>query len=156
MTKELEEKIFTFGMYWRVVYGTLRVILGLAILKIVGAPVINVITSLMSHELVEDPNDLLYALAARVVPHELYISYFLAVYFIFWGLVDVLLSISLVKKKMWAFPVSFVLIGGFIVYELARFSYSHSLILLWIIIVDILILWLIKREYARIKPRLSA
>ena len=105
----------------------------------------------MSFELVEDPTDKLYGLVSQLLGQDpLYVSYFLAIYFIFWGLVDVILSINLLRGKIWAFPASLLLIGGFIIYEFIRFTYTHSLILLFIILVDIAIFWFIEREYKRL------
>jgi uncharacterized membrane protein len=152
MDMNLENKLFTFGMWWRIAYGFLRIIFGLALLRVVGLPLVSVITSLMGHELVEDPSDILYAFASHALgQHPVYISYFLAIYFIFWGVLDVVLSYNLLKDKIWAFSSSLILIGGFIMYELFRFSHTHSFILLYIICLDVAIFWLIKREYKKLQ-----
>ena len=147
-----EEKLFLIGMRWRIGYGILRIVFGLAILKIVGVPFTDVLNTLMSHELVEDPNDLLFSLTSYILEgHPLYVSYFISFYFIFWGVTDTVLSYNLIKHRLWAFPVSFVLIGLFIVYEAVRFTHTHSLILLWVMFLDAIILWLIWREYKKLK-----
>jgi len=151
---DLEDRMFMIGMWWRIGYGTLRIIFGLVLLKVVGMPLMDVLTKLMGHELVEDPNDMLYAFVSHLLQnYPLYVSYFLAVYFIFWGIIDVVLSYNLIKYKLWAFPISFVLIGTFVVYEIARFSQTHSLILLGVLFIDTAILWLIGREYKKHKMR---
>lgn len=152
MKEALQERLFTIGMKWRIAYGFLRVLVGLALLKIVGTPLIEVVTTVMRHELVDDPGDALYGFIAGVLAHHpLYITYFLALYFIFWGLVDMVLSYNLIKHNLWAFPASFVLIGFFIFYEALHFVHTRSLVLLWIICVDTVIVWLIWREYKKLK-----
>ena len=106
----------------------------------------------MRHELVEDPKDVLYTYISSILTnHPLYVTYFLALYFIFWGVIDVVLSYNLIKHRLWAFPASFILIGLFVMYEATRFSYTHSFILLGVIFIDIIILWLIWREYRKLK-----
>lgn len=153
MHENAEEKLFIIGMWWRIAYGLLRIVFGLAVLKVVGRPLIDVLTTLMGRELIEDPNDILYTFAIRILnEHPLYITYFLAVYFIFWGIVDITLSYNLLKHKLWAFPASIAVIGVFILYELIRFSHTHSLILLWIIFLDSIILFLVQQEYKKLKP----
>lgn len=133
-------------------YGAVRILFALAILKVVGQPLLDVLNTLMSHELIEDPHDLLYTLANYVLSnHPLYITYFVAFYFFFWGVVDVVLSYNLLHRKQWAFPVSFAVIGVFIGYELFRFSHTHSVILLGVTILDAAILWLIWREYEKVR-----
>lgn len=147
-----EERIFIIGMWWRIGYGMLRILLGLALLKVIGMPLIDVMNILMSHELVEDSNDVLYSFFTHLLTnHPLYVSYFLSVYFIFWGVVDVVLSYNLIKHRMWAFPISFALMSLFILYEIFRFGHTYSLILLSVILIDSLILWIVWREYKRLK-----
>jgi uncharacterized membrane protein len=46
--------------------------------------------------------------------------------------------------------MSYLLITAFIVYELFRFTHTHSLVLLGVIIIDILVIWLIRREHKKL------
>ena len=152
MKSELEKKLFNFGMKWRIGYGFFRILFGLALLKVVGTPLIEVFSTLMKHELVEDPSDILYSFITNILTnHPLYITYFLALYFIFWGIIDVVLSYNLIKHRLWAFPASFILISLFVIYEAIRFSRTHSFILLGVILLDTIILGLIWREYKKLK-----
>lgn len=156
MTDTPEDKLFRLGMWWRIGYGIFRIIFGLALLKVVGYPLTDIVTMLMRHELVEDPHDLLYASTSFLLQHSpLYVSYFLAVYFIFWGVVDIILSYNLIKQRLWAFPASFVIIGSFVAYELIRFTHTHSLILLFVLVLDSFILWLIWKVYKEIQPAVT-
>lgn len=139
-------------MKWRIGYGFFRILFGLALLKVVGIPLIEVLSTSMRHELLEDPSDILYSFISNILTsHPLYITYFLALYFIFWGVLDVLLSYSLLKHRLWAFPASFLLISLFVIYEGVRFTYTHSFILLGVILLDTFILWLIWKESKKLK-----
>ena len=149
--KSPEHRLFVVAMWWRIGYGVLRIIFGLAVLKVVGMPLIDVVSSMMGHELNTDPNDMLYSfINSLLINHPVYVTYFLSFYFIFWGIVDVVLSYNLIKHRLWAFPMSVLLIALFILYELVRFGHTHSKILLAVMIVDICILWFIWREYKKI------
>ena len=144
-------KLFRIGMWWRIGYGSLRVIAGLALLKAVGTPLIDIVQFLLRHELVEDPSDLFYTFIHYILgPHPVHVTYFLALYFVFWGTIDIVLSYNLLKGKRWAFPAAITLIGLFLLYEVARLIHTHSLILFGVIMIDLLILWLIRREYKKI------
>lgn len=106
----------------------------------------------MGHEIAEDPSDVLYHVVNTFLSHGVTeVTYFLAFYFIFWGFLDVFLSICLLREKLWAFPLSVLLIGIFLLYELFRFSYTHSYILLGVILADLCILILILKEWNLIK-----
>lgn len=152
--RALSERLFMVGMWWRIGYGVLRILFGLAILNVVGSTLLDVLTALMGHELTEDPQDVLYTFFSHILAgHTFYISYFLAFYFIFWGIVDVVLSYNLIKHRLWAFPASFVIMGTFVLYECVRFSFTHSLILLWVTFIDAVVVGLIWREYKKLKRK---
>lgn len=143
-------------MWVRIVYGSLRVLLGLSLLRLIGVPFLDILTKLLRRELVEDPTDSLYStLATQLHHHPLYVTKFLAIYFLFWGIIDIVLSYQLIKHRLWAFPVTFVLIAGFMMYELLRFNHTHSLILLGLLIVDSITLFLTWREYQRLTANRS-
>lgn len=138
------------------IYGVLRVLFGLALLQVVGTPLVDIIHSLMAHELRDDPSDLLFGMTQSIIGSEpATITYFIAFYFIFWGVTDTVLSYCLLKDKLWAFPVSLVLIGCFVLYELVRLFYTQSAMLASVIAIDLFIFWLIWREYRKLLARQS-
>lgn len=142
------EILFHLGMWWRIIYGFLRIIIAVLLLQHVGTPVSDIFLKLMSHELIQDPNDRVI----QMVNHLPYlVTYYLAFYFMFWGVMDIFMSILLLRHQLWAFPVAIYMIVVFIVYELFRFFHTHSLMLLAVIGMDVFIIWIIKREYKKLK-----
>lgn len=147
--------LFKYGMYWRIFYGFLRVVIGTALLQVVNVPLIDLVYRFMNHEIAEDVSDTVFVtLQAYLQSHPLTITYFFAFYLLFWGTLDVVLSVFLLKHKLWAFPVTLNLIIVFVVYEFFRFMHTHSLMLLTVIIIDIGVYFLIKYEYKKAKLRL--
>ncbi|MBU1557454.1 DUF2127 domain-containing protein, partial [Patescibacteria group bacterium] len=140
----LYEILFRIGLKWKIFYGFLRLILGFILFNFIGTPLADIFYKIMSHEIIEDPNDLLIQTFNPLLQHfSLNITYFLAFYIIFWGVIDIFISINLLKEKIWAFPISIYLISIFILYEISRFFYTHSFILLFVIIIDIILIWII-------------
>ncbi|PIT92487.1 MAG: hypothetical protein COU08_02140 [Candidatus Harrisonbacteria bacterium CG10_big_fil_rev_8_21_14_0_10_42_17] len=147
-TTRVRSLFFRVGMWWRIFYGFLRFLLGFVLLHLIGMPVADVFYSIMAHELIEDKTDFLVRVVTPFLRHSSFtVTYFLAIYFIFWGFIDIVLSINLLRRKLWAFPLSLYLISIFVVYEIYRFSYTHSLVLAYIVLVDFVLLWLIRKEY---------
>jgi len=143
--------LFRIGMWWRILYGALRLVLGLALFRVVGTPVLDIFYKFMGKELVEDPNDLLIQTVGPFLGHFAFtVTYFLVIYLIFWGIIDVILSINLLKHKNWAFPTSIYLISLFVLYEIYRFFHTHSFVLAYIIVVDIILIWLINKEHQKL------
>ena len=157
---EIYDKLFFIGMWWRICYGSVRLLVGFVFLRLVGTPLSEIFYRLMSHEYARDPGDIFLRFIDPFLKHHGYtVTYFLASYLIFWGAIDVVLSINLLQHKIWAFKSSLYLITLFTAYEFYRFLHTHSFILLWIIFFDIFILWVIYEEYlrqlARIEKRLK-
>jgi len=148
----MESRLFTIGMYWRVSYGVLRTLLGLVLLKLINVPLADLLHMIMGQELIEDPADVLLTFTNNFLQlHPFQVTYFLSAYLIFWGFIDIFISVNLLKQRMWAFPVSLWLIAFFILYLLYRFAHTHSLILLSVILLDVIIFWLIQKEYKKVK-----
>jgi uncharacterized membrane protein len=133
-------------------YGVLRVIIGVEFLQRVGQPLSEFLYTLMSHELTGKTGDaVLEKIYTVFETHDFTVTYFIASYFIFWGVVDIVLSGCLLKHIHKAFPITMLLIAFFIAYGLFRFTFTHSIVLLSIICIDLLILFLVNIEYKKLK-----
>lgn len=150
------EKIFKISVIWRIFYGICKFITGIILLKIVPSEILKLFYSAGSKELVEDPNDFLINFIGHYIEK---ISsdtlIFIAVYLIFWGLADAILSYFLYKKVLWSYPVSLSLIGIFTVYEVLRFISTYSSMILFFIIIDLIIFFIIYREFGKIKRQIK-
>jgi uncharacterized membrane protein len=157
MKDELKEDhyfglIFKLGMYWRIIYAIFKFVFGIILLKFINSNFTDLFYHVMGHEIIEDKNDIfIRAIKSIFDNHTFYVTYFVAIYFIFWGAVDAFLSFNLLKLNLWSYPVSLTLITVFTLYEIYRFTYTHSLILLSIIFIDIFLIWIIFKEYKKLK-----
>jgi uncharacterized membrane protein len=82
-------------------------------------------------------------------------QYFIAIYFIFYGLVNLFLVASLLKGKIWAYPAAILFYIIFILYQFYRSSVHHSSLLLVLSIVDIFLIIPIWLEYRRVSQLLQ-
>jgi|SRR3989344_2051541 len=78
-------------------------------------------------------------------------KYFLAFYFFFYGVINILLVISLLRGKLWAYPTAIFFFIIFIVYQWYRFLLHRSGLLLFFTLFDILLVVVTWLEYGRIK-----
>lgn len=155
-SKQSMSFLFHASMWWRIFYGFLRIFLGTTLLKITGQPLNEFIYTLMSHELTGKMGDIILGKLYSILEiHDYTITYFLALYFIFWGTVDIILSLCLLHHIRKAFPVAMGLIVLFILYGSFRFFHTHSLVLLCVICIDIGILYLINVEYVSLRKRVT-
>lgn len=144
--------LFHLSMWWKIVYGGIRVVLGFVLLKLIGMPFNDIFYSLMSHEISTDATDVVFQFIYSILEdHSFTVTYFVASYLLFWGAMDIFLSILLLRHKIWAFPMTMILMSIFILYEIYRVIHTQSLILLTLIFLGFGILYVIDEEYKRLK-----
>ncbi len=152
--RDLDELIFQAAMYWRIAYGTVRVYIGYKFLSLIGVPAIDVYRRVFRNELTDDPQDHIFSFLAHSLTQQGFsITYFLAAHFLFWGVIDIVLSYTMIRHHLWAFTTSIALIILFMFYEIYRFTHTHSLILLAFIVTDVFFVYLIRHEYEKLKVR---
>jgi uncharacterized membrane protein len=78
---------------------------------------------------------------------------FITFYLLSHGIINLILVLGLWKKKMWAYHASFIVLTIFSVYQICRYIYNPSLWLVILTVFDIVVIWLIWREYKRIRPK---
>lgn len=80
---------------------------------------------------------------------------FASAYLISHGLVKVVLVIALWMEKLWAYPLAIFVFAAFVLYQMLRFTHTHSIGLVLLTIFDLAIIYLTWLEY-RDKKRLRA
>ncbi len=72
---------------------------------------------------------------------------FASLYLLSHGLIKVVLAIALWLDELWAYPLAIAVFGGFCVYQVYRYTFTHSEALLWLTVFDIGVVVLTWREY---------
>ena len=116
---------------------------------------VNLATIVTADELGEDPRDffanyLLHSAQTISISSE----HFAAFYLFSHGIIKLWVIVGLLRKKLWYYPVAMVIFGFFILYQVYRFSFTHSIWLLLITLLDIIVIWLTWHEYNYLRHRL--
>lgn len=72
---------------------------------------------------------------------------FLAIYLLSRGLVKVFIIWGLLKNKLWAYPVSLVVLTAFLLYQFYQIYIGHGMLVVAISIFDIVVMYFIYREW---------
>ena len=72
---------------------------------------------------------------------------FASLYLLSHGVVKLALVICLLLNKMWAYPLTIVVFAAFMVYQVHRFTHTHSWALIWLTVFDAVIVYLTWQEY---------
>jgi uncharacterized membrane protein len=132
-----------------------------ALIECIGGLVLTFVTGLINaltqEELIEDPNDFVAGhLLSLAQNFTVSTQRFYAFYLLSHGVIKVFLVVGLLRNKLWAYPVSLVVLGLFIVYQLYRFSYTHGVGLIVLTVFDVIVMGLIWHEYRLVRRHLTS
>ena len=144
--------LFYLSVIGKGVDGVLEIVGG-ALLFFVSPDQIHSFVQLLTlHELSEDPNDQIATYLLNSTHHlSQGVTLFAAVYLLWHGVVKVGLVAALLLRRRWAYPTAIVAFLLFLVYQLYRYSHTHSTGLLALSIVDVVVIILTWIEYQRLQ-----
>ena len=128
--------------------GVLELIGGVLLLLVTPSAMHRLVVVLTQHELAEEPDDWI-ALMLRHLAESFSVEtrHFASAYLIGHGILKLFLAVSLLRERLWAFPVGLSVFAVFVAYQLHRLSRTHSLTLLALTALDVIVMALIWREY---------
>jgi uncharacterized membrane protein len=147
-------QFFRLSIWLKGIHAALEVVSGMLLIFLSPIQLTKFVVWMTQDELLEEPNDLI-ANYLLDVARQLSVSslMFGAFYLLSHGIVKLTLVIALLKKKLWAYPWSLALFSLFIVYQIYRLSITYSLGLFVLTLFDLMVIWLIWREYKIIRKR---
>ena len=155
MREKTIHRIFDISVALKGAHALLEIIGGGSLYLISTDRIVGWINEFSQDQLVENPHDVIathllkFAEGFSVEKHDFYAFYLLS-----HGLVKLVVVAGLLKEKLWAYPASFVVFGGFIAYQLYRYTYTHDVSLILLSIFDLFVIALAVHEYRLVKRHL--
>lgn len=144
--------LFLVSIILKALNAAAEIIGGILFLVISQQSVLKLIIQFTQEELSEDPKDLVANYLIKSASHfSLSAKHFIAFYLLSHGVIKLGVIIGLLKHKLWAYPTSIAVFGLFIIYQIYRYCFTHSIWLLALTIFDLIVIWLIWLEYQNIK-----
>ncbi|MGH8307328.1 MAG: DUF2127 domain-containing protein, partial [Gammaproteobacteria bacterium] len=141
-------RLFLIGALIKGLDGLLEFIGGGLLLLVSRTDLSKIVLNLTAPELAEDPDDLVANFLRHVVHHlSLNIKYFASIYLLVHGAVKVSLMAGLLRGISWAYRPALFILTVFVLYQIYRFSHTHSLALLVFTVLDVMIIFLVFMEY---------
>ena len=127
---------------------------GITLWLINPSSIVRLTTFLTQDEIAEDPRDLV-ANYLRHAAGSLSVSgkHFMAIYLLSHGVIKMFAVVALLKNKLWGYPLSIAVFGGFIVYQIYRFTVTGGIGLIALTVFDLVVIGLIWLEYRAVKSR---
>jgi len=132
--------------------GALEIVGGALLLFISPMKIHSIVRVLTQHELSEDSHDLVATYLLNSTQHlSGDAEVFASLYLLWHGVIKVALVTALLLKQRWAYPAAILAFLLFLVYQLYRYSHTHSPELLALSVVDVLVIALTWLEYKRLR-----
>ncbi len=151
--KILRHHIFQIGILLKGIDGILEIIGGLFVLFVSPAAMSGLVRLLIRHELGEDPTDIIaHALMKAASQISVNVQWFAFLYLFSHGVIKIFLAVSLLKRKLWSYPVAIGFFALFIIYQLYRYMLDYSIWWMALTALDLFIIvltWLEYRELSR-------
>ncbi|WP_338048205.1 DUF2127 domain-containing protein [Paraburkholderia azotifigens] len=103
-------------------------------------------------EFAEDSHDLVVNFLLHTVQHlSIGAQKFAAIYLLGHGMIKLWLIVGLLRQRLWYYPVSMIVYGLFIAYQVYRYTFTQSVWLLLGTTLDIVIFALTWHEYRSLR-----
>jgi uncharacterized membrane protein len=154
--REYVHVFFNLSLIIKAVSAAIEFIVGFFVLFISQATVLKVALFLTRRELLQDPGDFFAHYLIRSAEHFSSGSkLFIFVYLLSHAVIKLAVVVALIQRKLWAYPFSYIVLWSFVLYQMYRFYFTHSLWLILLTIFDFIVLWLIWKEHSYIKKDLE-
>jgi uncharacterized membrane protein len=148
--------LFEVSLWLKGVFALLEVIAGFAAYFVSQQLLLSLVQWVTKDEFAEDPHDLVANYLLHSVQNlSINAQDFAAIYLVAHGVIKLWLIIGLLRRKLWYYPVAMVLFGLFIVYQLYRFTFTHSVWLLLITALDVIVIALTWHEWRYLRRALQ-
>jgi uncharacterized membrane protein len=150
MRDSLLHRTFRAGITLKGIDGLLEIAAGAALWFVDPAKMNAFVGGVLQHELSRYPHDFIAAHLLHITESATHASpLFASLYLLSHGLVKVILVAALWRDRLWAYPLTIYVFGGFMVYQVYRWTYTHSFALAVLTVFDAFVVWLTWDEYHR-------
>lgn len=148
LVRSILHNSFRTGITLKGVDGILELIGGVLVWFITPAKISEPLRFLLQHELSRDPHDIVAAHLLHVTEHLTNANRKFAVLFLLsHGFVKIIIVVALWMDQLWAYPLGIFVFSTFGVYQVYRWTHTHSLFLALLTIFDAVVIYLTWSEY---------
>jgi uncharacterized membrane protein len=159
--KPFDEKrihvIFQVSLVLKGAFAVFEIIAGIFAAAVPQQFIFNIVAALTQEELANDPRDLVATYLLHAAQNlSVSAQHFAALYLLSHGAIKLWLIVGLLREKLGYYPTAMIAFGLFIAYQLYRFTYTHSVFLVLITVLDLAVIILTWHEYRYLKRHLLA
>ncbi len=151
-SKDIVHISFEIGLLLKGLHGLMEIAGGVLMFFLTPSRLNELVHIVTKHELLEDPRDLVANFLLNIISHFSFSTqHFAEFYLMSHGIIKCILILLLLRKKLWAYPLSIVTLILFITYQIYRYTFTQSVLLLLLTVFDIVMIGLTFLEYKRLR-----
>ena len=156
MNEHRIHQIFEVSVIFKGFHALIECLGGLLLALVSTNMIATFVNTITQEELIEDPHDLLATHLLEFAQNfSVSSKNFYAFYLLSHGIIKVFLVIGLLRKIIWSYPLSIVVLCLFITYQIYRFIYAPSLGLVILTVFDLVVIVLIWHEYRLVRHHIK-
>lgn len=141
-------RAFEASLILKGIFAILEIVAGVLVYFVSQQFLLKLILALTDQEFIDDPDDRLARYLIQFaqefsVNSRLFTSFYLLSH----GVLKLFLIVGLMRRKLSFYPAAILVFALFIAYQLYRFTYTHSIWLLVLTLLDLVVIWLTWHEY---------
>jgi uncharacterized membrane protein len=158
LRKAFDEKtlhrVFDISLVLKGIIALLEMLAGIVAYFITQHFLLTLALAVFHEELETDPHDLIANfLIQSAQKFSVSTQLFTSIYLFGHGIIKAVLIAGLLRGKLGYYPAAIVVFVLFVVYQIYIYSFTHSIWLLLITVLDIVVIWLTWREYRYMRER---
>jgi uncharacterized membrane protein len=147
-------RFFEITLLLKAVFAAGEIVAAIGVYIIPLHVIADVVGAVTHAELAAHPHDLVAAhLADWARNLSVGTQHFVAFYLLSHGAVKLWVIIGLMRERLWYYPVALVVFTIFVIYQLHRYTVTHSVSLLVITVIDLVVIGLTWHEYRYLRSR---
>src|SRR6202158_1298260 len=155
--ENLLHRAFDISLILKGIFALLEILAGIVAYVITQHFLLPLVLAAFHEELKSDPQDFIVNfLIQSVQKFSVSTQLFTSIYLLGHGIIKTVLIAGLLREKLGYYPAAIVVFVLFVVYQMYIYSFTHSIWLLLIKMLDIVVIWLTWREYRYMRERRPA
>ena len=152
----LLDKVFEGGIILKGASGVLELLAGAILVFTSPGAIRSFLAFLTQREIAEDPNDTIANLILHSAEHfNAGNKAFAVVYLWVHAAIKLTAVVGILRNQLWAYPFSLIALGLLMLYQVFSMVVKFSVGMFLLTVFDAFILWLIWREYGKVRPALT-
>ena len=150
-------RVFEISLILKGIFALLEILAGILAYVITQHFLVSLIRAVFHEELEGDPDDfvvnfLMQSAQNFSVSTQLFTSFYLLGH----GVIKIVLIVGLLREKLGYYPAAIAIFVLFVMYQIYRYTFTHSIWLLLITLLDIVVIWLTWHEYTYMRDHRPA